>query len=201
MKMRRIAALTIKDLKMFVREPAVLFMLLLFPLVVTVTFGFAFGGIGTGGESQFNIGVVNLDANATNSQWSESFIGNLTELNGTVISYYDSNETGQDVLLNGGLHALIIIPEGFGNSIDSYWNSPIDGTTWVNTTLEVYLDSGSMIASSAIPPMIQQVVFSTIYGDQAGSTDLPIDIGSPSMVYVSDLNQWDFMAPGIFVLL
>jgi ABC-2 type transport system permease protein len=28
--------------------------------------------------------------------------------------------------------------------------------------------------------------------------DLPVDIGSPSLVYVSDLNQWDFMAPGIF---
>ncbi|MCK5152485.1 MAG: ABC transporter permease, partial [Candidatus Thorarchaeota archaeon] len=94
--------------------------------------------------------------------------------------------------------ALIVIPEGFGNSIDSYWDSPIDGSSWENTTIELYLDSGSMIASSAIPPMVQQVLFTTFYGEQAGSMELPIEIGSPSLVYVSDLSQWDFMAPGIF---
>ncbi|MHA1929509.1 MAG: ABC transporter permease [Candidatus Thorarchaeota archaeon] len=198
MKVRRITALVKKDLKLFKREPAILFLLVLFPLVLTVTFGVAFGGIGSGGDSEFNIGVVNMDVNATNAEWSESFVGNLTELNGTAISHFNNNETGQDVLLNGGLHALIVIPEGFGDSIDSYWNSPLNSSTWENSTLEVYLDSGSMIASSAVPPMVQQVIFTTIYGNQAGSTDLPIEMGSPSLVYVNDLSQWDFMAPGIF---
>ena len=198
MKIRRIVALAKKDIKLFVREPAALFILLLFPLILTITFGAAFGGMGTGGDTQFNIGVVNMDATATNADWSESFIGNLTEFNGTIVTQYYTNETGQDDLLNGGLHALIVIPEGFGDSLDSYWNSPIDGSTWQNSTVELYLDSGSMIASAAIPPMIQQVLFTTIYGNQVGSTDLPIEIGSPSLVYVSDLSQWDFMAPGIF---
>lgn len=198
MKARRIAALIMKDMKMFAREPAVLFLLLLFPLVLSVTFGIAFGGIGTGGDAEFRIGVVNLDVNSTNAEWSDSFVGNLTEFNGTIVSHYNSNETGQQDLLNGGLHALIVIPEGFGNSIDSYWISPIDGSTWENTTVELYVDSGSMIASSVIPPMIQQVIYTTIYGEQSGSLELPVAIGSPSLVYVSDLTQWDFMAPGIF---
>ncbi len=198
MKMRRILALVKKDLKLFYREPAALFMLLLFPLVVSLVFGVAFGGINNGGDVEFRIGVVNMDVSSTNSDWSESFLGNLTEVNGTVISYYDTNETGQIDLLNGGLHALILIPEGFGDSIDSYWGSPLDGSSWENTTIELYLDSGSMIGSSAIPPIVQQVLFTTIYGEQAGSMELPVDIGSPSLVYVSDLSQWDFMAPGIF---
>ncbi len=198
MKVRRIAALVKKDLKMFVREPATIFLLILFPLVLTLTFGVAFGGIDTGGSSEFRIGVVNMDANSTAAEWSDSFVGNLTDLNGTAVSHYGTNETGQTDLLNGGLDALIVIPEGFGNSIDSYWDSPIDGSSWENTTIELYLDSGSMIASSAIPPMVQQVLFTTFYGEQAGSMELPIQIGSPSLVYVSDLSQWDFMAPGIF---
>jgi len=179
MKSRRIAALVKKDLKLFYREPAALFLLILFPLVISLIFGIAFGGINTGGETEFRIGIVNMDANSNNAAWSESFIGNLTEL-------------------NGGLHALVIIPEGFGDSIESYWVSPLDGSTWDNTTVELYLDSGSMIASSAVPPMVQQVLFTTIYGAQAGSMELPIEIGSPSLIYVSDLTQWDFMAPGIF---
>lgn len=198
MKLRRIAALVKKDLKVFIREPASMFLLILFPLVLTLTFGIAFGGIDTGGASEFRIGVVNMDANSTSAEWSDSFVGNLTDLNGTAVSHYYTNETGQTDLLNGGLDALIVIPEGFGNSIDSYWDSPIDGSSWENTTIELYLDSGSMIASSAIPPMIQQVLFITFYGEQAGSMELPIEIGSPSLVYVSDLSQWDFMAPGIF---
>ncbi|MHA1906215.1 MAG: ABC transporter permease [Candidatus Thorarchaeota archaeon] len=198
MKIRRVVALVKKDLKMFAREPAALFMLLLFPLVVSVVFGVAFGGMNNGGDVEFQIGIVNMDGTSTNSDWSDSFIGNLTEINGTIISHYDNNETGQVDLINGNLHALIVIPEGFGDSIDSYWSSPLDGGSWDNTTIELYLDSGSMIGSSAIPSIVQQVLFTTIYGEQAGSMELPVNIGSPSLVYVSDLNQWDFMAPGIF---
>ncbi|MFW9932436.1 MAG: ABC transporter permease [Candidatus Thorarchaeota archaeon] len=198
MNFRRINVLLKKDLKTFVREPAVLFLLLLFPLVITMTFGIAFGGMNSGGDVEFRIGVVNMDANATNSEWSDWFIGNLTQFNGTVVSSYTSNETGQSDLINGGLHALIIIPEGFGDSIETYWNSPLNGSNWENATIGLFLDSGSMIASSAIPPITRQVLFTTIYGAQAGSLDLPITIGSPSMVYVSELTQWDFMAPGIF---
>ena len=198
MKVRRIAALAKKDLKLFVREPAAMFLIILFPLVLSLTFGIAFGGIDTGGSAEFRIGVVNMDVNSTNADWSDSFVGNLTDFNGTIVNHYTTNETGQIDLLNGGLDALIVIPEGFGDSIESYWNSPIDGSSWENTTIELYVDSGSMIAGSVIPPMIQQVLFTTFYGDQAGSMELPIDIGSPSLVYVSNLTQWDYMAPGIF---
>jgi ABC-2 type transport system permease protein len=198
MKFRIISALVKKDLKLFVREPATLFLLILFPLMVSFTFGFAFGGMDSGGDTQFQIGLVNMDANSTDVKWSDYFIGNLTDVNGTIVNYYNDNETGQADLLNGGLHALVIIPEGFGNSIDSYYLSPFNGSTWTNTTVQLFVDSGSMIASSAIPPMIQQVLISTIYGERAGSLELPISIGSPSLVSVSDLNMWDFMAPGIF---
>ncbi len=198
MNTRRITVLLKKDLKTFIREPAVLFLLLLFPLVVTMTFGIAFGGMNSPGDAEFKIGVVNMDANSTDSEWSGWFIGNLTDYNGTVVSYYTSNETGQADLINGNLHALIVIPEGFGDSIETYWASPLNGSGWENVTIGLYLDSGSMIASSAIPPITQQVLISTIYGEGAGSLELPITIGSPSLVYVSDLSQWDFMAPGIF---
>ncbi|MFW9908697.1 MAG: ABC transporter permease [Candidatus Thorarchaeota archaeon] len=198
MKIRIITSLTKKDLKMLFREPGTLFLLILFPLLVSLVFGIAFGAMDSGGETQFHIGIVNMDVDSTNADWSNSFVGNLTEVNGTLVVPYASNETGQMDLLNGILDALVIIPEGFGNSIDSYWNSPIDGSGWQNSTIELYLDSGSMIAASAVPPIIQQVLFRTIYGEQAGSMELPISIGSPSLVYVSNLSQWDYMAPGMF---
>ncbi|NIU86176.1 MAG: hypothetical protein GWN56_02405, partial [Nitrosopumilaceae archaeon] len=42
MKMQRILALFVMDLKKVIREPAYLFLMLLFPAVLTVVFGIAF---------------------------------------------------------------------------------------------------------------------------------------------------------------
>ncbi|MHA2003018.1 MAG: ABC transporter permease [Candidatus Thorarchaeota archaeon] len=198
MGLRRITALTKKNLKMFTRQPAVLFLLLLFPLIVTATFGLAFGGMGEGGVTNFDVGLLNLDTATTDAQWADSFEGNLTDLDGITVLYYEANETGQAELLQGNLDAFIVIPEGFGDSCTSYWNSPFNGSSWTNTTVELYVDSGSMIASSAVPPLVQQVVLTTMFGSEATTLDLPVDIGSPSMVEASTLSQWDFMAPGIF---
>ncbi|MFW9861659.1 MAG: ABC transporter permease [Candidatus Thorarchaeota archaeon] len=198
MGLRRITALTKKNLKMFTRQPAVLFLLLLFPLIVTATFGLAFGGMGEGGVTNFDVGLLNLDTATTDPQWADSFEGNLSELEGITVIHYDANETGQAELLQGNLDAFIIIPGGFGDSCTSYWGSPLDGSSWTNTTVELYVDSGSMIASSAIPPLVQQVVLTTMFGSEATTLDLPVGIGSPSMVDASTFSQWDFMAPGIF---
>jgi ABC-2 type transport system permease protein len=198
MNLKRVAVLVRKDMKQTVRAPALLFLLLLFPLLVTVIFGVAFGGIGTSGGTYFEIGVVNMDDSGESTDWAEHFLGNLTAMNGTVVFHYQDNVTAHTDLLQGNLDALVLIPDGFGSSIDSYWSSPADGAGWSNVTLGLYLDSSSMIASSAIPPMIQQSLLSAIYGESATTLELPVRIGSPSMVIVSDLTMWDFMAPGIF---
>ncbi|MFX1368385.1 MAG: ABC transporter permease [Promethearchaeota archaeon] len=198
MGLRRVSALSKKNLKMFTRQPAVLFLLLLFPVMVTAVFGMAFGGMGEGGLTQFDVGLLNLDTGTADGEWASNFEGNLTELEGITVLHYDTNETGQSELVQGNLDAFIVIPEGFGDSCSSYWASPFNGSTWTNTTVELYVDSGSMIASSAIPPLIQQVVLQTMFGDDATTLELPIDVGSPSMVEVNTFTQWDFMAPGIF---
>jgi ABC-2 type transport system permease protein len=198
MGLRRVTTLTKKNLKMFKRQPAVLFLLLLFPIMLTATFGLVFGGMGDGGVTNFDIGLLNLDTATTDAQWGDGFEGNLTELDGITVLYYEANETGQAELIQGNLDAFIVIPEGFGDSINSYWNSPFNGSSWTNTTIALYVDSGSMIASSAVPPLVQQVVLRTMFGNDATTLDLPVNIGSPAMIEASTLSQWDFMAPGIF---
>lgn len=198
MNTQRIFALIKKDLKRTVREPALLFLLLLFPLMVTIAFGAAFGGIGTGGQTSFDIGVVNMDSYGEHPEWSQNLIGNLTDVNATVVIHFDNNETGQEQLIDGSLDALIVIPEGFGDSCHSYWLSPSNGSSWLNSTVELYVDSGSMIASATIPPLLQQVIIATMFGETAGSLQIPVEIGSPALIASSTLTQWDYMAPGIF---
>lgn len=198
MKLQRVVAMTKKDLKRLVREPASLFMLLLFPIVLTGAFALAFGGIGASGQQNFSIGVVNLEITPAHPEWAARFIDNLTHTKGITVIDYADNATGQADLLQGNLDAFIVIPVGFGNSCQSYWSSPFNGSTWTNTTIGLYVDSGSLIATSVIPPLVRQVVLTTIFGSQAMHLDIPVQVGSPALVAASTLSQWDFMAPGIF---
>ena len=198
MNLRRLIALTKKDLKKTTREPAVLFLLLLFPVMISFVFGLAFGGIGGGNTTSFDVGIVNLDVTGSQTEYSEAFVYNLTVSDVFVIHYFESNSTGQDALMQGNLDAFIVIPEGFGVSIASYYGSPFDPSAWANTTIGLYVDSGSLMAVSAVPPLVQEVLMKTIFGSDAMTISLPVEIASPALIESSTLTQWDFMAPGIF---
>jgi ABC-2 type transport system permease protein len=186
-----------KDLKMMSRDPAILFMIFLFPVILTLVFGISFGSIGGNQSTTYQIGVLNMDS-WEHGQWSEYFIGNLTDTEILKIQYYSNNKTAQVDLVQGKIQAALIIPEDFGQSCDSFWKAPMDSTLWKNTTVQLYVDSGSMFATQAIPPIIQQVLTVAIYGEQPTSVPRPIQIGHPSLVQASRLTQFDYMAPGIF---
>lgn len=198
MNLRRIIALMKKDLKKTHREPAVLFLLILFPVILTFVFGLAFGGIGGGTTTSFDVGLLNLDVTSSQPEWTSAFVDNLTESDVFVVYDYDDNASGQSALLQGNLDAFIIIPEGFGDSVASYYGSPFDPSAWTNTTIGLYVDSGSLMAVSAVPPLVQEVLMRTIFGSDALAIGLPVEIGSPALVESTTVTQWDFMAPGIF---
>jgi ABC-2 type transport system permease protein len=198
MNLRRVLALTKKDLKKTTREPAVLFLLIVFPIVLTFVFGLAFGGIGGGGTTSFEVGVLNLDTTESQTEWGKAFIDNLTHSDVFVVRDFEDNATGQAALLQGNLDAFIVVPEEFSDSIDSYYVAPFDSSSWTNSSIGLYVDSGSIMAVSAVPPLVQEVLMNTIFGSNAMAMGLPIEIGSPALVQSSTLSQWDFMAPGIF---
>ncbi|UCE10605.1 MAG: ABC transporter permease [Candidatus Thorarchaeota archaeon] len=198
MKIRRVLALVKKDLRKLTRDPGTLFLLVLFPVILTAVFGLAFGGIGESGPQMFEIGVANLDGSSTNPEWADSFISNLTETEGIIVSQYDDNATGQADLLQGNLDAFIVIPEGLGDSCSSFWSSPNDARVWANSTIGLYVDDGSLIASTAIPPIVNQVILATLFGDSQMSMEIPIQLTNPQLISVSSLSQWDFMVPGMF---
>jgi len=198
MNFQRVFALVRKDLKKLVREPAVLFMIILFPAVMTLTFGLAFGGIGGSQSATYILGVVD-DAPAEQNQiWTQSLIGNLTELEILEIQFYPDNETAQADLVQGKISAIVQVPEDFERSCSSYWHSPDNPNQWVNTTLQVYVDSGSMFATQAIQPIIQQAVTETVFGKQTRSAATPVQISNPSLVEATITTTFEFFAPGLF---
>ncbi|MHA2247816.1 MAG: ABC transporter permease [Candidatus Hodarchaeales archaeon] len=86
----------------------------------------------------------------------------------------------------------------FGVSIDSYWLNPLNASTWENTTIGLYVDLSSLIVSNALPPPIQQILLTTLYGEQALYSPQSVALGNLSGVQASHNTQFDFMAPGMF---
>ena len=193
MNFQRVFALVKKDLKRLIREPAALFMIILFPAMLTLAFGLAFGGIGGNQSATYQMGVVNKASSAQNQSWTQYFLGNLTSVEILKIQPYPDNETAQTDLIQGKISAIIIIPENFEQSADSYWSAPTNSSQWVNTTLQVYLDSGSMFATQAIQPIIQQTLTTAVYGQQIKSLATPIKISSPSLVRASVTTTFECM--------
>lgn len=197
MNLQRVFSLVRKDLKKMIREPAILFMIILFPVILTLAFGTSFGAIGGTQSITYEIGIVNNNSEEY-PEWSEFFIGNLTNTEILRIRDYVDNETAQADLIQGNIQGVLIIPENFGQSCNSFRKEPTVSSSWVNTTAPLYLDSGSMFATQAIPPLIQQILTATVYPAQPTTISIPIQIGSPSLVEASSLTQFDYFAPGLF---
>jgi ABC-2 type transport system permease protein len=199
MKLHRVVALLKVNTKLIVREPATLFIVILFPIMLTLLFGISFGAIGGDQQSTFQIGIVNLDESTGSGQWLQAFTSNLNATHILKLQTYSSNETAQADLVQGKIQAVLIIPEGFGYSCELYSKSPVDPNAWKTTTVALYLDSGSMIVTQAVPPVIQQALAAAVYRSPADTADpaRPVQIGSPSIVQAAKFTSFDYMAPGL----
>jgi ABC-2 type transport system permease protein len=193
MNLARVAALAKKELKKTIREPAALFMIFLFPVVFVFAFGASFGGFGGSGPANYSVGVVNQDGN----QWSQTFIESLTATKIVTVSVYSDNASAQSDLSQGKMQALVLIPSSFSQSVNTYTASPTEATQWINTTLQLYLDKGSLIATQAIPPIMQQVI-GDMLNQNRQAPQSPITMQTASLVEVKQASALDFMAPGMF---
>ncbi len=198
MNRQRISAMVRKDLKATVREPASLFILLLFPVMLTLIFAVTFGGISGTGATTYQVGVVDLNAPGTGAHWSSDLAANLTATQILQVKEYSDNASAQADLAVGNLQAVLVIPADFGAGCDAYRASPGNASAWVHTSLALYVDQGSMIATQALPPIVAQALDRTLEGNLSASSALPITVGSPSLIDVSHRSSFDYLMPGIF---
>ena len=196
MNTQRVFALTKKEMKKTIREPAVLFMIFLFPIVFVFAFGASFGGFGGSQTATYQVGVVNLDLGGS-QQWSQVFTSDLSNMSILKVSVYTNNQTAQSDLSQGKIQAVIVIPASFSDSITSYNTAPNQPSQWVNTTVPLYLDKGSLVATQAVPPIIGQVLASVTRQNQQ-VLQSPIQLQTASLVEVKQASALDFIAPGMF---
>ena len=193
MQLQRVIALTKKEMKKTVREPAVLFMIFLFPIVFVFAFGSAFSG---GGQPIYNIGVVNMDqGNSINA--SQTLLTALSDTKILNLQMYSDNQTAQNDLSQGSIQAVMIVPTDFSQSFTSYQTAPNEPSTWTNATVALYLDKGSIVATQAIPPIIQQAL-TAIAGQNQQAPAIPFHLEIASLIEVKAPSALDFIAPGMF---
>ncbi|HTY74118.1 MAG TPA: ABC transporter permease [Candidatus Nanoarchaeia archaeon] len=196
MKTQRIIALTKKEMKKTIREPAVLFMIFLFPIIFVFAFGASFGGVGSNNQPTYNIGIVNMDT-ATSQNASQLLLNTLANTKIMNLHTYIDNQTAQNALSQGNVQAIMIIPDNFTLSFTSYTTSQNNPNTWVNSTITLYLDKASLTATQAVPPIIQQTL-NTIQGQNLQVQSSPIHLETASLINVEHSSALDFIVPGMF---
>jgi ABC-2 type transport system permease protein len=194
MKIQRILALTKKEMKKTIREPAVLFMIFLFPVIFVIAFGTAFGGNGNN-NAVYNIGVVNTDS-GLNIAYSHQFLDKLTATKILNIQTYADNQTALTDLSQGKIQAVMIIPQDFTQSLTSLQAAPNNPAQWTNSSVTLYLDKGSIVATQAIPPILQQGLLSLT--GQGVPIQSSVSINTANLVEVKTASALDFIAPGMF---
>ena len=195
MKLGHALALARKDWRRIFREPAFLFMLVIFPVMLTVAFGTSFGAVGGSQATQFKVGVVELGGNTTSSA---QFYQDLSASGAFMASHYNDNATAQSALSQGQLQALVLLPSGFDQSVQSFRAHPGEPGEWTNSTISVYLDRGSALTAQVIPTMLAQVLDQGVLGVRAQAEAIPLSFSSPSEVTVKGASVFQSFAPGLF---
>ena len=191
MRLNRLLPMLGVEIKKIIREPSALFIVLLFPVVLTLAFGSSFSGAGT--SVSYSVGVVDLD----HSAWSEGFQNELTATQILHLSHYQDLGAATPDLQQGRLSALLIIPSGFGASCQSYRDSPSNASSWVLANVSVYVDQGSIFASQAIGPVVSQTMTAYVAPD-ASAISMPVSLSQPQLVSGAKTTAFDVVAPGMF---
>ena len=195
MNLRRMLALAKKDWKRILREPAFLFMIILFPVMLTVAFGTSFGAVGGSQAPQLNVAVIALGGNTTSSG---QFTSDLKAAGVVTVQGLSDNQTAQSALTEGRLQAVILLPTSFDASVQSFKAYPDSPGKWVNSTVSLYLDKGSILTAQVIPTIVEQVLGQDVLGVKPVGEALPFSFSTPSAVKVQGSSVFDSFAPGLF---
>ncbi len=192
MKSQRILALIRKEVKKSIRDPAILFMIFLFPIIFVFAFGVSFGGTGSE-QPNYKIAIINMDQ----GEASQIFLNALSNTKILNIQFYLNNQTAQNDLSQGKVQTVMIIPSNFTESFISYNVAPNNPSMWINTSITLYIDKGSLVATQAIPPIIQNSLIA-ITGQNKQTQLNPFRLKVASFIEVKVPSTFEFMAPGMF---
>lgn len=172
-------------------------MIVLFPLVMTVAFGFSFGAVGGSSAATYTVGVVDLGTGG-NGTYSGQFASALKATGVLKLQVFSGNSSAQSALSQGRLQGVLVLPANFDDSVQSFKSYPSQPDRWVNSSVQLYLDKASLLSSSVVPSIVQAVFESALLGVSTSPPPSPVTITNPSLVSVAGATIFDSFAPGLF---
>ncbi len=146
--MDAVLTLALKDLKLLIRHRISLFWIFVFPLLLALFFGFAFGGSGERARA-LPVAVVDND----DSPASRKLIERMKETNALAIEHHPRDEA-EDAVRRGNLVAFVIIPKGYGERAGRF------GRLDDRPTVEVGIDPARQAEKGYLQGILTQVLYS-----------------------------------------
>lgn len=179
--MTALLALTVANIRSYLRDRAALFWTLAFPLIFIVMFGFIFQS-GTGGTLQ--VGWVDEDGSTPSASLREAFVA---------AGRIDVLTTDEDDALarmrDGELDAVIVVPAGYGLAVDAAAGSGQPAS------VAVYADPSRQNTTAAVYQAVGSVLGVVNLGGRP-----PIVVPEPRTIQTEDINFISYFVPSILGL-
>src|SRR3954465_6265557 len=111
--MNRMMAIVERELRKFLRSPALMMVAMVFPLIQLIVLGNAFGGKSRDAQ----IGVVDQDHGTQSVRIKEAFDSVRANVRTFVPVYYDNDRQATEDVRNGKIDGAIIIPPQFSRRV------------------------------------------------------------------------------------
>ena len=181
--MRGLRALTIANVRSFVRDRAALFWTLAFPLIFIFLFGFIFQGSGGAG---LDIAWVDEDGGSTAStQLRTAF---------AAAEGVELTDAGRDAAIgsmkDGKADGIVVVPAGYGAGLASAGNG-----TGAPAQIEVYTDPSRQQLQGSVYQVVGSVLGIVNLGGRP-----PMVVPIPQTVQTENLNFISYFVPSILAL-
>jgi ABC-2 type transport system permease protein len=180
--MRPLLALTVANIRSYVRDRAALFWTLAFPLIFIFMFGFIFQ---EGGQSRLVLGWVDEDGSGAAWELRNAF----TEQEGTEIAP-ESRDDALARMREGNLDGVIVVPAGYGEAIAA--GAEVAGGP---TPILVYSDPSQSNQTAAVYQSVQAVLGVVNLGGRP-----PLVIPQPETLQTENLNFISYFVPSMLGL-
>ena len=180
--MTALIALTVANIKSYVRDRAALFWTLAFPLIFIFMFGFIFQG---GGQSRLTLGWVDNDTSTESADLHERFAAQ----DGVTLVDAPEDEALSQMRV-GDVDAVIVVPAGYGDTLSSNAETP-----GIPAAIAVYTDPSRSALAGEIYQAVGTVLGIVNLGDRP-----PLVVPNPQTIQTENLNFISYFVPSMLGL-
>jgi ABC-2 type transport system permease protein len=180
--MRPLFALTVANIRSYVRDRAALFWTLAFPLIFIFLFGFIFQG---DDQARLNLGWADEDRSAAASRLREAFAGQ----EGTELTD-GSKDDAVAKMRQGDVDAVIVVPAGYGDGVAA--GAAGSGGP---TAILVYTDPSRSNLVASVYQSVQAVLGVVNLGGRP-----PLVVPQPETLQTENLNFISYFVPSMLGL-